>query len=241
MTDIVDGNVYLPSAYKRNIPRLLKKFQKIFDDRSILICPLMFGGSNDFDLYEEYIDKEDCTLPPYVRCDLEASDEIVYREHRKIKTPVEEVQEKLEYRREEGEDIRDMIVFDNVLRSGKTLIGGHVYGLENSDDLGIERVWGMSSYDLLGIAVFSVFKCYDEWLGPVKFMKDGAPNHDIPLKSLPNTYEMLKERDLLEKIGTDEYDTEIEKSERNPGLKDIEDKDASTILRDAFKMFQKKR
>lgn len=234
-----DANAYLPTGYKTNIPILARQFKEIFRDETVLICPLMHGGKKDFEIYERFMGKVDCDFPDYVTVPIEAtSDMDKHGEYRLFNTPVDVIQGELAGIRANGSTVRNMVVFDNVLRTGGTMVGGELYGLLHRKDLDIETVWGMASYDLLGIVPFSIFKAFDRWIGFVNFLKNGAPEHNIP--PLKNTYRMLVSEGLLDSIG-DGIPGGINGSQKDLKLRNISDAQASEILTEAFKKYIRKK
>lgn len=236
-----DINTYLPRAYIRNIPVVAQRLKEELGEESVLICPLRRGGTRDFDLYERYLKIIGCNdFPDHVRYDLgyQVGDELVDGEYTRFVDSVEKIQAKIE---EEGKDVKHMIVFDNVSRTGTCILGGIVYGLEHRDELGIDKVYTMASYDLLGIINFSIFKAYEKWLGITEVMKNGwkPPNHplfedDFEVKPRPKIYRKLKKAGLLEHIGkiNMERNNSVDMS-----LKGISDEDAHKFIKKAFQEF----
>ena len=74
--------------------------------------------------------------------------------YREIATPATEI------------DIKENVsglLFDNSIRTGKSMTGAALWALQNSEELGLKRLYTMTLMDCLGMANFSVLRTYKRY------------------------------------------------------------------------------
>ena len=174
-----------------NAKLLTYYFNVTFGDSNILVCPLKRNGSYDFDRYEKIIREKGYQFPSYERRDIEPeSRDTMNDEVRRIITPVQDVK---------VPEAKDLVIFDDSIKSGGTIFGALAWALENRDELKFEKVYVVASYDLIGVAHFSLYPGYDSWRGLVDVMKNGVPERHVA--PYTETLERLEKNDLLSAIG----------------------------------------
>ena len=180
------------NEFTRNMYRLANQVKHTFGDSKILVCPLAWNGAYDFGVYEKAMKDVQCQFPAYERRDIEKdrSQDPLDGEYRRIITPASDAK---------VPGIKYIVLFDDTIKSGKTMIGALVWALENKDELGFERAYIMASNDLLGMAHFSLLSHYNRWLGPADIMRNGAPEKGV--LPFPETLKKLEGRGLLAAIG----------------------------------------
>jgi len=110
-------------------------------------------------------------------------------EVRRILTPAHDIQ---------VPGIRHLVLFDDSIKTGKTIIGALAWALENKEVLGFEKAYLVASYDLCGVAHFALDVRCDRCVGPVEVMRKGIPENAI--EPFPKTYQMLEKKGRLGSI-----------------------------------------
>ena len=165
--------------------------KRLSEGEKILICPLKRNGAIDFAGYEKLLGKTNYSFPLYEKREIEPENrESATCEVRRIVTPASDVK---------VPNIRYIVLFDDSIKTGKTMIGALAWLLENKEELGFDKVYVAASWDRVGISHFCAEPSYIKWHGPVDFMYNGAPEKD--LRPFPKTYKKLEKSGLLSAIG----------------------------------------
>ena len=168
----------------------------------IAIYPLDWGGESQAKELMKYSTEGKFELGPSLLQGIETDET---GEYRKIITPGKDARIR---------GIKKAILFDDWLggKTGKSALGGLVWGIENAEELGVDVVYIAGMVDFMGMAPFAGRRKYDndDYIGPLKALELRAPQN----------FERLRSEGLLDRIGERRVplgkgDTSIGKLKRN--------------------------
>jgi hypothetical protein len=175
---------------QENARKLADYFSATFGKDKILICPLKRSGTYYFDEYEKFIRGMKFPFPPYEKREIEPEGRDAMKgEVRRIITSVHGI---------EVPEIKYIVLFDDSIKSGKTMLGALAWALENKETLDFEKIYVTASLDLLGMSHFAVDMHHYRLPGPIEIMRHGVPEEGVA--PFPVTLKRLEERGLLSAI-----------------------------------------
>ncbi len=153
----------------------------------IIIYPLDWGGDKQVKDFLSVAGSGRFIKGPTLLQDTEEDEN---HEYRKIMTPARDAF---------VGDSRKAIIFDDWIgaKTGKSALGGLVWGIENAEDLGLDHVYLAGMVDFSRMSPFAGRRKYDysEYVGPVAGLGERAPKAFERLRSDGRT-RMIGERKL---------------------------------------------
>ena len=175
--------------------RLAEYFSTTFGREKILIYPILNSGAHYFTKYEKLIGQMKLSFPPYQRKDIKSQKKERARgEVRRILTSAKRARPK--------NSIKNLVLFDNTIQTGRSMLGACEWALTNKERIGFEQLYIVALHDWLRMAHFSLGHPPMSYLGPLEIMKHGVPDAMPPV--LPYTETLKKLEPLASAIA--EYD-----------------------------------
>lgn len=105
-------------------------------------------------------------------------------DYREIVTPAKEI--------DTNKNVSGLL-FDNSIKTGKSMTGGALWALQNSEELGLRRLYTMTLIDCLGMANFSALRTYKRYNREFIGLKDRLESNEQTFKDVEEHLDIISD------------------------------------------------